>query len=278
MRVKVFVLYLCLFAVSFSYAAEKPVEIVVLVASYNNGASNRNACIKNLESIDQQTYPFELYYVNDCSSDDTKELVDGFIAKSRWLKDHSTVIHNTTRKKALRNIYEAVHKIAPHKVVVSVDGDDYLAHENVLAKIAAVYKKSNVWLTWGNLRCIPYRPSWGGHYSPDVMRSRSFRKQPWKCPQPRTFYAKLFQQIKKEDLMYKGSFFPSAGDLAYMFPLLEMASDGHARFINEVLYMYYMDTPLNDFRAHGREQQEMDRYIRRKQPYEPLVSLFDEER
>jgi len=38
-----------------------------------------------------------------------------------------------------------------------------------------------------------------------------------------------------------------AGDLAYMWPIVEMAGN-HSRFISEVLYVYNVVTPLNDIK------------------------------
>jgi hypothetical protein len=65
-----------------------------------------------------------------------------------------------------------------------------------------------------------------------------------------------------------------AGDLAFMFPMLEMASKGHIYYVKEVLYMYNAHNPLNDFRLDKELQAKLNAYIRSRPPYKPLNSLF----
>ena len=51
-----------------------------------------------------------------------------------------TVLENETRIGALANIYRAIHLCSPHKIIVNLDGDDWLAHHEVLAQLDRVYK------------------------------------------------------------------------------------------------------------------------------------------
>jgi glycosyltransferase involved in cell wall biosynthesis len=248
------------------------VRFFVFIPSYNN----EQWCIKNLESVFCQTYHnWEIYYVNDCSQDRTGELVEKYI-KMRGMAHKCHVVHNQTRLKAMANYYEAIRNIDPKKVVVSLDGDDFLAHKGVLQKLADVYKDHNVWMTYGTYRCDP--PGLGCVCAPlpeTVMRQRLFRCYPWVTSALRTFYAGLFQKIKKEHFMYRGDFVASACDLAMMFPMLEMASQGHIRYIKEVIYIYNRNNPISDDRADPFLQIKTDLWIRSMQPmYEPLNSLF----
>jgi hypothetical protein len=96
----------------------------------------------------------------------------------------------------------------------------------------------------------------------------------WVYGHLRTFYAALFQKIPKEDFLLNGEFMKAAHDVAFAFPLLEMASKGHFLFINEVLYVYNCANPLSDFRLASRAQGEVAAYVCPKPPYKPLDSLF----
>jgi len=253
----------------------KPIKIVVVVPSYNNGSSNRNICLSNLRSLAEQTYPyFVVCYTDDCSTDDTGKLVDEFVRQNH-LENKFFVTHNTTRKGALENTYDMVRKIEGHKVVVVVDGDDSLAHPGVLQRIADVYKNPAVWLTFGNYKTYPNSlPSVCAPFPPWVMAKGAFRSYRWTASAPRTFYAKLFHYIQQKDLVWQDKFFSMAADLAYMFPMLEMASKGHIRFIPDILYLYYVANPINDFRVSLSLQLELDKIIRSYPPYQPLQSLF----
>jgi glycosyltransferase involved in cell wall biosynthesis len=249
-----------------------PIEFVVLVPSYNN----EKWCVQNLESIVNQTYPhWSLYYINDCSTDHTREIVDAFV-KSHAIEHKCKIINNSTRKFGMANIYEAIHLIDPTKVIVLCDGDDWLADETVLEKLAEIYLDEKIWMTYGNYKTWP--EDHGSCCAPipeDVRINRAFRRYPWVASHLKTFYAKLFHLIKKEDFLWKqGMLFPVTYDLAIMFPMLEMASEDHFQFIPEVLYIYNIRNPLNVIKTNPRLQVELEYYIRSRQAYEPLKTLF----
>ncbi len=251
---------------------QRPTEFVIVVPSHNN----ERFCIQNLTSIVQQTYPhWHLFYIDDASSDKTGQLVDDFV-KTRGLGPRCTIVHNKKRKGSLANIYDTIHKVAPYKVIVTVDGDDRLAHHSVLEILASIYADKNVWLTYGNFTSDP--PGWGScceYIPPAISNARSFRSYRWVFGHLRTFYAKLFQLIKIEDFQWKGVFFPMVGDMAFMFPMAEMASRGHIRFIPDTLYIYNVANPINDHRVNASQLQNLDRQIRHMPPYQPLNKLFD---
>jgi glycosyltransferase involved in cell wall biosynthesis len=249
-----------------------PVEFVIVIPSYNN----EEWCIKNLESVASQTYPhFSFYYINDSSTDKTKELVDEFIS-SHALQDKGTVIHNAERRGALANVYDAVHNTDPSKVIVICDGDDWLAHPDVLTKLASVYRNRSVWMTYGSYQFYPgYRKGIRGSFIPDeIAKKVKFRSYKWVSSHLRTYYAKLFQQIKKEDLMYEGKFIPVCTDLATMFPMLELSAHGHFRYIQDVLYTYNTANQLSVGKLHKPLQTLFNAHIRALPPYKPLKSLF----
>lgn len=251
--------------------AEKPVEFVVLIPSYNN----ERFCVQNLESVCNQTYPhFKVVYVNDCSNDNTKLFVQTFI-KERKLERKIKLINNLDRKGALANIYKVVQQCKPRQVVVTCDGDDFFASPKVLERVAQEYQDKNVWMTYGDFRTT--RENWGSccrEISTDVALSNTFRKHEWVASHLRTFYAKLFQKIDKQDLLYKGKFFPMTWDMAMMFPMMEMAAFGHFRYIRDILYIYNVDNPICDYRVNAQLQNDLDAYIRALPPYKPLKKLF----
>lgn len=261
-----------LMAVFSSLSAKTPKpEFVVVIPSYNN----EKWVIGNLESVVGQQYEnFSVWYVNDCSKDRTGALVDEFV-RTRNLAHKVTVIHNTERKGALQNIYETVHKLNPRSIVVQVDGDDELAHPFVLKRLASAYKDPNIWLTYGNWRSEP-----AGHRNrlnmmpPEIIKKLHFRKYQFVATAPRTFYAKLFQKIRKEDLLFEGKFLPMAWDLAIMFPMLEMSAKGHFTFLPDNLYIYNLQNPINDHKVSRDLQIKLDRFVRMKPVYTPLKKLW----
>ena len=246
-------------------------DFFVIIPSYNNELY----CIDNLNSLIDQTYPFwTALYVNDASTDNTGRMVEEHI-KRRGMGHKIKVVHNKKNVGAMANYYTWLNKVSPEHVVVHLDGDDKLAHPKVLEKLAYIYADKNTWVTYGNYRpepdefvrvCKPF-PEW-------VLKKNAFRKYDWVSSHLRTYYAKLFQNIKKRDFMYKGKFVPMACDLATMFPILEQSSKGHIRFIDEVLLIYNYHSPINDVKKNLSLILDVDKHIRKKRKYKPLKKLF----
>ncbi len=247
-------------------------QFAIVVPSYNNA----KWCQKNLASIAGQTYSnFHLYYIDDASEDATGMLAQQYINSSS-LKGKTTYIRNTKRQGSLANLYHTIHTLQPDQIVVCVDGDDWLAHTEVLTRLAAVYSDESVWLTYGDFDFDP-QGILEGHCEAipeEVRKTHRFRTHSFLASHVKTFYAKLFQKIRKEDLMIDGQFFPMTGDVAFMIPMLEMAASRHFRYIPETLYIYNVANPLNDFKHQEQEQQQYRWIIQVREPYPPLEKLF----
>ena len=76
--------------------------------------------------------------------------------------------------------------------------------------------------------------------------------------------------MRDEDLREgNGVYMSAAYDTSMMFPMLEMAGE-HIMHIAEVLYVYNMETPLNEHKLFLWKQQRNDQFIRSKPKYEEL--------
>ena len=244
----------------------------VVIPTYNN----EKWCIQNLKSVLRQNYSrFSVTIINDCSTDKTGLLLERYIAQKK-LSDKVHLVHNRGRSGMLANIYNAVRKIDPRSIVVTVDGDDTLYGSNVFTILANVYKNPNVWMTYGSWVSDPpgARKCNCREFPEEVARQNLFRKYGYISSQLRTFYAKLFQKIAKEDLQHNGKFFMTAGDVAFMIPMLEMASERHFYYVKDVIYNYNMQNPLSDFRINAEYRTKCSKRIRSKKPYKPLKTLF----
>jgi glycosyltransferase involved in cell wall biosynthesis len=253
---------------------KNPIEFVIIVPSYNNQQWYK----KNLDSIAQQTYPhFEIIYVNDCSTDKTRELVEQY-RKQSPLKNRIKTINQPMRGGPLASQYTAIHQCPDHKVIVLVDGDDMLNSPTALQKLAKIYANKNIWLTYGSYidSLTKQIGAYCKAYPPEAFKYNTFRYYGFRASHLKTFYAKLFKKIKLRDLQYQGLFYPAAGDVAFMFPMLEMASQGHIKFIKKPLYIWNNDNPINEHKDRTKAQHFYGTLIAKKQTYRPLKSLFKE--
>lgn len=253
-----------------SQRAEKP--LVVIIPSYNNARYYK----RNLDSVLNQRYKnFRVIYVDDQSPDGTGELVEAYLKQqSRNFQDINSyisrvqLIKNTQRKGALANQYDAIHSCKDEEVIVTLDGDDWFAHRDVLARINREYQEHDAWLTYGNYITFPWARS--GICAPiscAVHAAKAYRKSVWVTSHTRTYYAWLFKKINKEDLQENGAFLDVSCDIALMLPMLEMAGANHIRFIPEVTYIYNVASPLNDYKLHVLEQHRIESLLRSKDSY-----------
>jgi len=243
---------------------QKP--FVVVIPSYNN----KDWFEKNLGSVLEQDYHnFRVIFIDDASPDGMGALVQEYLITHDPQK-RVKFIQNKMRIGALGNVYKGIWLCKPYEIVVNLDGDDWLFDTNVLKKLNRVYADPNVWVTYGQFIYYPCGSAgWAAEVSPEVIQQNAFRQHAWTTTALRTFYAGLFHKIKREDLLYKGEFFTMAADLAYMWPILEMAGE-HSRFIPDVLYVYNIATPGNDATQNRELQFQLGLETRDKEKYLPI--------
>jgi len=245
-------------------------KIAVIIPSYKN----ETWCEKNLGSVLSQNYDnFRVIYTDDCSPDQTMSLVRGFIERHN-ASDKVKLIQNNDRRGAMCNLYDMIHSCEDDEIVVTLDGDDWLAHPDVLKKLHEVYSDPNVWFTWGSY--VDYPRNTRGCSKPiprNTLDAGTYRKQNWCTSHLRTFKAKLFKQIKREDFYDpRGKWLDMAWDLSFYIPFVEMAGH-HGRYIHDILYIYNNENPIQDYKLNINRQGSMDRYIRSKPRYAKLESL-----
>lgn len=258
--------YFLSFFLLITFSVHAIIEWEIIIPTYNN----QEWCIKNIESVVNQTYPhWHVTIIIDCATDKTEPLLKEYVTKNR-LEDKITIIVNKENQGALANIYYAATACAPHKVIGLLDGDDWLASDDVLEYLSDMYEKKDIWMTFGQFELWPENTI--GHcrpFSKKIIGENAFRKTGMVPSHFRTFYAWLFQRINVEDLLYNDRFYPVTWDMAIMYPMIEMAGNHH-KCISKVLYIYNIQNPLNDFKIHTKLQAKLNYLIRCKKRYEPL--------
>lgn len=238
-------------------------KFVIVVPSYKN----EQWCIKNIESCLNQEYEhYRVIFTDDASPDKTFDLVSAYVKQSPKA-DKVTLIRNATRIGALANLYNMIHSCDDDEIILTLDGDDWLAHNQVLNVMAGHYANEHVWMTYGQYQNFPD----GGRgvaeqYPEKIIQNNAFRSYRWCASHLRTFYSWLFKNIRKEDLYYENKFMEMTWDLGMMFPMLEM-SGKHSKFISDVLYIYNLTNPINDHKVNKGLQQRLDHIMRTRPKY-----------
>jgi glycosyltransferase involved in cell wall biosynthesis len=249
------------------------VPIFCLVRSYK-AFPYLEKCLTSLLSQDYANYT--ILFVDDNSKYTAQQ--------KKWitqkLKNH-VVVWNTQRKFAVRNAYEMIHGYVKDDtaIIVNVDGDDWLAHEQVLSEVARVYEQKKCFLTYGDCTYFSSDKSLNGklasqqnpfvnkRYSKKVEKEVTYRSEPFLPLHLRTWKAGLFKEIpQKSFLLPNGDWMTMNEDMAIFFPLLEMC-EGKYEVLSEPLYIYNIENPLNDKKNHLKEKFFHELYLRKNKSY-----------
>jgi glycosyltransferase involved in cell wall biosynthesis len=236
--------------------------VIVLTTSYNC----ENFIEKCLTTIMTQTFKdFKCYITDDMSSDNTVNIIKKTISGD----DRFILIENDSKMYQPGNYDQVIRGLNIHDndICVEIDGDDWLPNSNVLSFINEVYMDENVWMTSGSFK---YHDGRLGFANPP-KNFTNIRTQTFTLSHMRTWKSWLWKKIKKEDLKdNNGNYWSVAGDLSFMFPMLEMSGEKHFKYIPETLYIYNESNPLNDHKVNMNKVRESVEKIRNKSPYSKL--------
>lgn len=224
-----------------------------------------------IRSVKIQTYKnFQCIIIDDISTDNSVDIIKKEISGD----DRFELIINEKKAYALKNIYDGIKHSnpAPQDIIITLDGDDWLANKTALQTISDIYDSKECLITYGSY--IEYPSNIRGKFAKQipshVIQQKSFRRHEWCSSHLRTFKSLLWNKIEKKDLLDRdGNFYKMGWDLAFMFPMLEMAGN-RSQYIRDILYVYNVGNPLNDHKVNHNLQLEIEREIRSKEVYNVL--------
>lgn len=163
----------------------------IVVACYNAS----HAIERNIRVLRSQTFTnFQCILIDDISTDDTFECMRAAAAGDERFR----LVLNEEKKYKTRNVVEGIEMANPddEDVIVLIDGDDYLAHENALQVVADTYARDDCWMTYGSYR-LPdgTLASINRPYAKRIVRKNAYRKTRWLASHLKTFKYKLWKKL-----------------------------------------------------------------------------------
>ena len=253
----------------------KKINHISIVISTRNAAAYVDRC---LESAFKQDYPdFEVIFIDACSNDGTYEKAK----EHEKIHENLRVIKNESRKYQGENIRIGTEMSLKKSIVITLDGDDWFPHENVLYRVNAEYEKTGCWMTYGTYEEFPYRDV-GSHYHEyplEVRENKTFRQHAWLASHLRTFRRELFLKINPEDMKdpNTGDYVSYAPDLSFQFPMLEMCGVDKSRYMPDILYVYNRENPFNESKQNQSEINRIEQLLRTRPTYSTLEKLYENE-
>jgi glycosyltransferase involved in cell wall biosynthesis len=284
-------------------------KFVVIVALYNM----EQWLDRTIESIGTQSYGnFRCLLGDDMSTDNSAAVITKAIRNDPRFE----LIRHQEKKFSLGNTAALIDMAKPddEDVIVLVDGDDCLAHSDVLQKLANLYKEYDCWMTHGsfcNLKDTEKAPICQP-YPPEILLNGDLRKAKWRVAHLRTFKYKLWKKIppaaftiteeevsrarmralwsgrirawlnwrkiRHTDLIDpSGRYVRRCADKAFTFPMLEMAGP-KVHFIDEILYIFRIYEKDLNFGVRRNRQKWYTRCIRDILKHKPGYKRLIEEK
>lgn len=238
---------------------------MVIVTTLYNAESYVEKCIGSL--MGQNFKDFKCYITDDMSTDNSVNIVKDMIEGD----DRFILIENKEKFYQPGNYDQVIRNnsdISDDEIVIEVDGDDWLPDSKTLSRINEVYSNPDIWIANGTFRYSNGSIGFATKQNDfDNLRTSRFT-----ASHIRTWRAFLWRNIKQEDLKDEnGIYWKVTGDLAFMFPMLEMAGEDRYHFMTDINYIYNEENPINDHKVDLTLVNDIAIKIRNKTPYKKII-------
>jgi len=205
---------------------------LVFISPCFNAESNIETLVDSVKSQNDKRWKHVL--IDDISTDGTLEQIKSLTNSD----DRFTVIKNTEKKYALKNIIEVARSYQDRDDVIigTIDGDDSLCNDDTVNLVLSEYERGAdvVWTghKWDINSMNISRP---------IPHNVNPYQWPWCTSHFRTFRASLLTRVIDKNFKHvNGTWFERGYDQALMLPLLYLTKN--RKYVDEICYLYNIDS------------------------------------
>lgn len=246
---------------------------IIIITTFFNSEKYIEKCIDSVISQDYENY--ELYLIDDCSTDNTAETVKRKISSfAPKTKEKIKFIQNYENKGAVRNQVETLKNITSgDEIVIILDGDDNLVNNNNIFNFYNnLYQNDQTEFTYGSCWSVCDQiPLVAQEYPEEIKRARKYRNHRfnWIIPytHTRTFRAKLIKDIDDNNFKnFLGEWYKAGGDGSVFYSVIEQADPEKIKVVQDIFYNYNDSNSLNDYKINSELQNQNANQIANREP------------
>lgn len=254
-------------------------RFIIIIAGRNNAQWVK----QNLESVLVQDYDnYKIAFFDDASDDGTDQIAIATLGHSNPKVSYTLQTERQMKTWFFAHLEEHV-TIYDNDILVFLDGDDFLACENVLSYLNSIYNQTNCWMTYGGMLVWNGGENYVEPYPQNseipttILATRDFRRDTWRTSHLKTMRGFLWKQFNKKDIMPNGQPMVGPDDLAIMYAMLEMTPNNKIYRVTEPIYIYNHSPENQQSRAYTEHKAtgiDYERMIRTRKSYDivPIIS------
>jgi glycosyltransferase involved in cell wall biosynthesis len=210
----------------------------------------------NLNSILIQSYTnWRIVYIDDCSEDNTLNLVKSFL-KDAGLLSKVTFIQNQTNLGPAASRYYGYQKTDDDEICCLLDGDDWLSDNFVLEKLNSIYNSGynatcGSYVTYADKKIInTILPINEINTKPSILYRKS---DVWSCRHLRTMRSFLIKNIPLYHLQINNEWIKCCSDVAETYFIMENLKT-KLYYSKEPWYVYNKDNSIRYSLSYYRKE------------------------
>jgi hypothetical protein len=236
-----------------NYIPRKQEQKIVVITPLYNAQDYIDRCIQSVTAQDYDNW--EMYIIDDCSSDNTLEILKTY-------DDYRiNIIKRSQNMGAVFNQIQTIQSVCrPNDIVMLIDGDDALINNPQIFQMYNNLYDGSTEFTYGSCWSeVDNIPLVAQHYPEQIKQSKEYRKHKfnWNMPYThlRTFQARLV--LNSDSDVFRdadGNWYKAGGDGAVFYEALENADPNKVKVVTDIVYLYNDKNPLNDYKVNAEEQ------------------------